>query len=166
MTEPVRSLAIGELLLASLRAGHAIRIRANGTSMLPAIWPGDVLTVAPSTAAALGDVALTLRDGRWLAHRVIERRAHGEVVALITRGDALDRADPVAASTEVLGIVVARNGRPLRSSPTACPRLLMKLTGWQAHTVRGFVSGHLKKKLGLKVRSFKRDGERVYAIKG
>jgi hypothetical protein len=131
VTESVRSLAIGELLLASLRAGHAIRIRAHGTSMLPAIWPGDVLTVAPSTVAtpAPGDVALTLREGRWLAHRVIERRAQGEVVALITRGDALDRADPVAASTEVLGIVVARNGQPLPSGPTACPSLLMKLAG-------------------------------------
>jgi hypothetical protein len=130
VTEPVRSIAIGELLLASLRAGHAIRIRANGTSMLPAIWPGDVLTLAPSTTAAPGDVALTLRDGRWLAHRVIERRVEGEAVTLITRGDALDRADPVAASTEVLGIVVARNGRSLQLAPTECPRRLMKLAGW------------------------------------
>ncbi len=131
MTEPVRSLVIGELLLASLRAGHAIRLRANGTSMLPAIWPGDVLTVAPSTAStpAPGDVALTLRDGRWLVHRVVERRAQGKVVALVTRGDALDRADPVVASTEVLGIVVARNGQPFPSAPTECFRLLMKLAG-------------------------------------
>ena len=36
----------------------------------------------------------------------------------------------VAASTEVLGIVVARNGRPLRLAPTECPRRLMKLAGW------------------------------------
>jgi hypothetical protein len=43
---------------------------------------------------------------------------------------------------------------------------LMGATGWQAHSIRGFISGHLKKKLGLKVQSFKRDGERVYAIKG
>ncbi len=99
--------------------------------MLPAIWPADVLTVAPSTAAtpAPGDVALTLRDGRWLAHRVIERRLQGEVVTLITRGDALDRADPVVASTAVLGIVVARNGQPFPSAPSECPRLLMKLAG-------------------------------------
>ncbi|HXR23738.1 MAG TPA: S24/S26 family peptidase [Candidatus Binataceae bacterium] len=129
MTDSARSIAIGELLLASLRAGHAIRIRANGTSMLPAIWPGDVLTVAPSTAAtpAPGDVALTLRDGRWVAHRVLERRAHGGAVALITRGDALDRADPIAVSTEILGIVVARNGQPIASAPTARTRWLMKL---------------------------------------
>jgi hypothetical protein len=41
----------------------------------------------------------------------------------------------------------------------------MRATGWQPHSVRGFVSGQLKKKLGLKVRSSQRDGERVYSIK-
>jgi hypothetical protein len=41
----------------------------------------------------------------------------------------------------------------------------MAATGWQAHSVRGFISGQLIKKLGLRVRSFRRDGERVYAIK-
>ena len=42
---------------------------------------------------------------------------------------------------------------------------IMKATDWQTHSVRGFISGHLKKKLGLKVRSSVRDGERVYSIK-
>ena len=42
---------------------------------------------------------------------------------------------------------------------------ITRATGWQTHSVRGFVSGQLKKKLGLKVRSSKRDGERVYSIK-
>jgi hypothetical protein len=42
---------------------------------------------------------------------------------------------------------------------------LMTATGWQAHSVRGFISGTLGKKMGLKVKSAKRqDGERVYAI--
>jgi len=41
---------------------------------------------------------------------------------------------------------------------------IMRATGWQTHSVRGFISGHLKKKLGLKVRSSKREGERVYSI--
>jgi hypothetical protein len=44
---------------------------------------------------------------------------------------------------------------------------IMKLTGWQAHTVRGFVSGTLIKKLGLKVESFRSDEkERCYRITG
>ena len=43
---------------------------------------------------------------------------------------------------------------------------LMRVTKWQAHSVRGFISGTLGKKLGLKVESAKReDGERVYSIK-
>ena len=42
---------------------------------------------------------------------------------------------------------------------------LMKATGWQAHSVRGFISGTLGKKMGLKVDSNKReDGQRVYSI--
>jgi hypothetical protein len=43
---------------------------------------------------------------------------------------------------------------------------IMKATEWQAHSVRGFISGALIKKGGLKVESFKRqDGERAYAIR-
>jgi Protein of unknown function (DUF3489) len=45
-------------------------------------------------------------------------------------------------------------------------KTLMKATGWQAHSVRGFLSGQLGKKMGLRVRSLQRDGERVYIIKG
>ncbi|MBZ5619276.1 MAG: DUF3489 domain-containing protein [Acidobacteriia bacterium] len=41
----------------------------------------------------------------------------------------------------------------------------MSATGWQAHSVRGFISGSLGKKMGLTVDSFKReDGERGYRI--
>jgi hypothetical protein len=42
---------------------------------------------------------------------------------------------------------------------------IMKATGWQAHTVRGFVSGTLIKKQGLKVESFRNnDKERTYRV--
>jgi Protein of unknown function (DUF3489) len=41
----------------------------------------------------------------------------------------------------------------------------MKATGWQAHSVRGFISGALGKKMGLTVDSARReDGERVYTL--
>ena len=44
---------------------------------------------------------------------------------------------------------------------------IMKATDWQAHSVRGFISGTLNKKMGLSVASEKgEDGERRYSIKG
>jgi Protein of unknown function (DUF3489) len=44
---------------------------------------------------------------------------------------------------------------------------LMKVTGWQPHSVRGYLSGTVGKKLGLKVESTKAEnGERSYSIKG
>ena len=43
---------------------------------------------------------------------------------------------------------------------------LMKATGWQPHSVRGFLSGTIGKKMGLTVTSTKaEDGERTYSIK-
>jgi hypothetical protein len=42
---------------------------------------------------------------------------------------------------------------------------IMEATGWQAHSVRGFISGTLGKKMGLEVASVKReDGTRVYSF--
>ena len=42
---------------------------------------------------------------------------------------------------------------------------LQKATGWQAHSVRGFLSGTLKKKMGLRVHSAKLpDGRRTYRV--
>ena len=42
---------------------------------------------------------------------------------------------------------------------------IMAATGWQKHSVRGFLSGAVGKKMGLKVVSSKtKDGERVYRI--
>jgi hypothetical protein len=41
---------------------------------------------------------------------------------------------------------------------------LMAATGWQAHSVRGAISGALKKKLGLTITSDKTEAGRAYRI--
>ena len=42
---------------------------------------------------------------------------------------------------------------------------LMEATGWQQHTVRGAMSGTLKKRLGLQIESVKTEGaDRTYHI--
>ena len=43
---------------------------------------------------------------------------------------------------------------------------MMKATGWQQHSVRGFLAGVVRKRLKLKLGSKKVDGERVYQITG
>ena len=41
---------------------------------------------------------------------------------------------------------------------------MMKATGWQQHSVRGFLAGVVRKRLKLKLGSKKVDGHRVYQI--
>ena len=52
----------------------------------------------------------------------------------------------------------------LRSPAGASLAELTKATGWQTHSVRGFISGTLRKKLKLPVESTKLDGERRYRL--
>jgi hypothetical protein len=59
--------------------------------------------------------------------------------------------------TIVLGLMQRPKGATLAE--------IMEATAWQAHSVRGFISGTLGKKMGLKVESTKReDGTRTYSI--
>ena len=41
---------------------------------------------------------------------------------------------------------------------------IMKATGWQQHSVRGFLAGVVRKRLKLKLTSKKVNGNRIYQI--
>jgi Protein of unknown function (DUF3489) len=53
----------------------------------------------------------------------------------------------------------------LRRPEGASLDVLVKTTGWQAHSVRGFLAGTVRKKLKLPLQSQKVDGKRIYRIK-
>jgi hypothetical protein len=63
----------------------------------------------------------------------------------------------VTKKDTVLGLLQRDEGASLQE--------LMTATGWQAHSVRGFVSGTLRKKLGLAVSAGKNQaGQHVYRV--
>jgi hypothetical protein len=79
---PLRDALGCELATETLRSFGQLRLRVNGASMLPAVWPGDILTVIRDTAAQAlpGDIVLFGREGRLVAHRVVEvRKPQSEV---------------------------------------------------------------------------------------
>ena len=54
----------------------------------------------------------------------------------------------------------------LKCPDGATAKELMRATGWQPHSIRGFLSGTVSKKMGLAVTSTKgEDGERTYSVK-
>ena len=57
-------------------------------------------------------------------------------------------------------VVIALLSRPAGTTVTG----IMKSTGWQPHSVRGFLAGVVRKKLGLKLESNAVGGKRVYRI--
>lgn len=73
---------------------------------------------------------------------------------------ARDSVQPCRPGTKLVKVVAA-----LQNPDGATIFQLMCCTGWQAHTIRGVLSGMVRKKLGLNVVSSKvAGGERVYRI--
>jgi signal peptidase len=94
-----------DLAAQALALAGTIRLRVTGASMLPAIWPGDVLTVRRRKSEELqaGDIAVLRRGGRLIAHRVI----HKDKQSVVVQGDAKLKADAPFRREDVFGSVVA-----------------------------------------------------------
>jgi hypothetical protein len=88
-----------------------VRLKVTGASMLPAVWPGDILVIERRNSAKLqpGQILLCLREGELTAHRMIRRTGD----CLVTRGDSHLHSDPPVLGSEVVGHVtcILRNGR-------------------------------------------------------
>jgi hypothetical protein len=125
-----------------LRSGGSVRLQALGTSMLPSIWPGDLLVIKsnPGEHVTIGDIALVVGEGRFFVHRVVGQGEEQGQVRWITRGDALSEDDPSVRATELLGRVslIHRNGRVM--IPSRKPSLLQLALGWMLRHCASFRS--------------------------
>jgi Protein of unknown function (DUF3489) len=68
------------------------------------------------------------------------------------------KVEPGTKQSHVIAMLQSRAGATIVA--------MMKATGWQQHSVRGFLAGVVRKRLKLKLGSKKVDGERVYRITG
>ena len=72
-----------------LRSCGQLHLCATGTSMLPTLWPGDLLTVRrqPFSRVLPGDLILYTRYNRFFINRVIKRLVQDRCQMLVARGD-------------------------------------------------------------------------------
>ncbi len=70
--------------------------------------------------------------------------------------DNRPKRNPESKQARVLDMLQASSGTTIAA--------MMKQTGWQQHSVRGFLAGVVRKRLKLKLSSKKVDGERVYKV--
>ncbi|HUK31015.1 MAG TPA: signal peptidase I [Candidatus Acidoferrum sp.] len=149
MTEPdlinVSNTSKCDLVSKAVRKAGRVRLRVSGTSMVPAIRPGDLITVESALLPEIapGEVIVFIRSGRLVAHRVNEivrcaaRIRNGNSAQslhqseVITRGDRARRNDSPVSSSELIGRVtqIERGGRRvrLRDKLTAADQVVSRL---------------------------------------
>ncbi len=136
---------------------------------LAASWPGSRLVEIWNHLPGAKPVAkFTNRKMAvtriWKAIQGIEATGH-------TTGKTKTRSGTKKSQTPVAKDKSAGTGKTdqvltaLRSATGATLKQLMTLTGWQSHSVRGFLSAQVTKRMGLRVKSSKRDGERIYRVR-
>jgi signal peptidase I len=116
----------------TLRAGDSIRLQVLGSSMLPSIWPGDVVSIDKISIDEIvrGDIVVCERDDRLFVHRLLSKTASNNGIRWETRGDSMAQNDPPFSEGQLLGRVSAifRGGRAI--IPTRTRSMLARFLSW------------------------------------
>lgn len=103
----------------------------SGTSMMPAVQPGDLLLIqhVDFPEISVGQIVLYVRDDRLVTHRVVEMSSVPGRPRLVTRGDRVTQNDSPVSPDELLGrlMFVERGGR--RFQPSDHPGVPRQLLG-------------------------------------
>jgi hypothetical protein len=110
-----------------------------------------------------GDAAATERRismSKSLKKRSVAPYAAGGAAKAPQQGTVDPRGNKKAEPGSKQSRVIAM----LQSPAGATIAAMMQATGWQQHSVRGFLAGVVRKRLKLKLGSKKVDGTRVYRV--
>lgn len=90
-----------------LRAGGSFRLRVLGMSMLPSIWPGDIVTIESDSQDAIvtGAIFLFAREGKFVVHRLARKLESQNQIFWVSRGDAMPEDDPAWSQHDLVGRV-------------------------------------------------------------
>jgi Protein of unknown function (DUF3489) len=145
IAETQTSLEVEVIAVESQSTPEAM-VPATENELTPPETVADIRAQAPDVAPAGADLATTPTRAKK-APKAPKQAASPKATA-VREG---------SKTATVVGLLERTAGATLAE--------IMTSTGWQAHSVRGFISGTLGKKMGRKVDSTKReDGERVYTI--
>jgi len=95
------------LVAEALRLSGRLRLQVHGESMLPALWPGDVVEIASCSIEDVrpGEIVLARRDGRLFLHRLVSTcKPDG----FLLRGDSMPGSDPHFPVEALLGRLVSK----------------------------------------------------------
>jgi hypothetical protein len=148
--------AEGSALVAeTLRASGCSRLRVHGESMLPALWPGDVVEIASCSPENVrpGEIVLALRDGRLFLHRFL---APCKPSGFLLCGDSMPGPDPQFPAEALLGRLVQKvNEGQTGSAPVRRPGFGLKWFGVKWSRALGMLLCHcgVARRLALKLHS-------------
>jgi len=103
----VRSALVADVLRGSGRLRLRARGEIHGESMLPTLWPGDVVKIESCSLEDVrpGEIVLALREDRLVLHRLV---ALCEPDGFLLRGDSVRSLDPLLPAEALLGRLVRR----------------------------------------------------------
>jgi Peptidase S24-like len=121
-----------ELAAEVLHRFGEVRFVAYGSSMVPSIYPGDLLTIRSDSVsdARRGDIVLFLLCGRPYVHRVTRKWPERNRIAFATRGDSLPKEDRSVDASQLLGRVTAIQRRGKQVAIVAKPGKLIRAHRW------------------------------------
>lgn len=118
--------------------------------------------VAGGAAPAAGSKAKAHRKSKAMVESTVKATANSGKAAAAASKTIKPKAKPATQAAETKTSIVLKK---LNAPKGATIEILMEVTGWQAHSVRGFLSAVVKKKLGLVlVNDVGKDGVRRYRI--